>query len=74
MTCKNLDCPDYEACHDDRRRFIEALTNNTVKLQTAYRVCERSYKQNQHWATRAGIDYDHRPFWKDRNEHKAKQE
>lgn len=73
MTCKNINCADYKECHDDRRRVLEALMNNTLKLQTAYRVCERSYKQNHSWAERAGIDYDHRPFWKVDNEHKEKQ-
>lgn len=65
MTCKNINCEFYKECHNERRRVIEALTGDTNKLATQYRLCQMSYTQNTSWATRAGFEYDHKPFWKE---------
>ncbi len=55
----------YKSCHDERRRLVEALTGDINRLAANYRLCQMSYTQNTNWATRAGFEYDHKPFWKD---------
>lgn len=75
MTCSNRNCDRYLQCHDHARRVFEALQQDAAWLQTQYKLCEISYKQNVSWGIRSQTSYRHTPFWKEknRNEHTIEQ-